>query len=148
MIGTRKQWMTFYPRERPVLADFVVDDAPEEKLAEYYRGIYRKSSVAEGGYEAEKFFPDVGEKGAWLFFTASPLRDSEGNITGALETFTRDEARDLVESLGGRTSSDVSKTVDYVVVGKDPGSKYDRAKELGITVLSESQFREMVEQSR
>ena len=60
MIGTSKQWMTFYPRERPVLADFVVDDAPEEKIAEYYGGIYRKSSVAEGGYEAEKFFPDVG----------------------------------------------------------------------------------------
>ncbi len=86
MIGTRKQWMTFYPSERLVLADFVVDDAPEEKIAEYYRGIYRKSPVAEGGYESEKFFPDVGEKGAWLFFTASPLRDSEGNVTGALET--------------------------------------------------------------
>jgi len=72
------------------------------------------------------------------------LKDLTFVFTGALETFTRDEARDLVESLGGRTSSDVSKTVDYVVVGKDPGSKYDRAKELGITVLSESQFREMV----
>ncbi len=73
------------------------------------------------------------------------LKDLTFVFTGALETFTRDEARDLVESLGGRTSSDVSKKVDYVVVGKDPGSKYDRAKELGITVLSESQFREMVE---
>jgi len=72
------------------------------------------------------------------------LKDLTFVFTGALETFTRDEARDLVESLGGRTSSDVSKTVDYVVVGKDPGSKYDRARELGITVLSESQFREMV----
>ncbi len=72
------------------------------------------------------------------------LRDLTFVFTGALETFSRDEARDLVESLGGRTSSDVSKKVDYVVVGKDPGSKYDRARELGITVLSESQFREMV----
>jgi len=73
------------------------------------------------------------------------LKDLTFVFTGALETFTRDEARDLVESLGGRTASGLSKKVDYVVVGKDPGSKYDRAKELGITVLSESQFREMVE---
>ncbi|MCP4667658.1 MAG: PAS domain S-box protein, partial [Deltaproteobacteria bacterium] len=87
MIGTRKQWMTFYPRERPVLADLVVDGAPEEKIAEYYSGMYRKSPFAKGGYEAEKYFPHVGEKGAWLFFTASPLRDAHGNITGALETF-------------------------------------------------------------
>jgi DNA ligase (NAD+) len=72
------------------------------------------------------------------------LRDLTFVFTGALETFSRDEARDLVESLGGKTASGVSKKVDYVVVGKDPGSKYDRARELGITVLSEGQFREMV----
>ena len=66
-------------------------------------------------------------------------------FTGALKSFTRDEARDLVESLGGRTASSVSKKVDYVVVGSDPGSKYERAKGLGITVLTENQFREMVE---
>ncbi len=71
------------------------------------------------------------------------LKDLTFVFTGALETFTRDEARDLVESLGGRTASGVSKKVDYVVVGKDPGSKYDRARELGITVLTESQFRKM-----
>jgi len=69
-------------------------------------------------------------------------------FTGALESFTRDEVRDLVESLGGKTALNVSKRVDYVVVGSDPGSKYDRANELGIPVLTESQFREMVEQSR
>ncbi len=72
------------------------------------------------------------------------LKDLTFVFTGALDSFTRDEARDLVESLGGRTASSVSKKVDYVVVGSDPGSKYERAKELGITVLTESQFREMV----
>ena len=67
-------------------------------------------------------------------------------FTGSLESFTRDEARDHVESLGGRTALGVSKKVDYVVAGSDPGSKYEKAKELGITVLTEQQFREMVEQ--
>ena len=69
-------------------------------------------------------------------------------FTGALESFTREEARDLVESLGGRTAPSISKKVDYVVAGSDPGSKYDRARELGITVLTEGQFREMVERGQ
>ncbi len=66
-------------------------------------------------------------------------------FTGALDSFTRDEARDLVESLGGKTASSISKKVDYVVVGSDPGSRYERARELGIKVLTENQFRAMVE---
>jgi DNA ligase (NAD+) len=66
-------------------------------------------------------------------------------FTGAMDSFSRDEARELVESLGGRAASSISKKVDYVVVGRDPGSKYEQARELGITVLTESQFKEMVE---
>jgi DNA ligase (NAD+) len=65
-------------------------------------------------------------------------------FTGALKTFGRDEARDLVESLGGMTASSVSKKVDYVVVGEDPGSKFDKAKELGIKILSEEEFKKMI----
>jgi len=66
-------------------------------------------------------------------------------FTGTLESFTRDEAKDMVESLGGRTASSISKKVDYVVAGEDPGLKYERAKRLGIKILTEKQFREMVE---
>jgi DNA ligase (NAD+) len=84
--------------------------------------------------------PEVEETAKWKGLTFV--------FTGTLESFARDEARNLVESLGGKTASSVSKRVDYVVVGSDPGSKYDRAKELGIPVLSESQFREMVERGR
>jgi len=65
-------------------------------------------------------------------------------FTGALKTFGRDEARNLVESLGGMTASSVSKKVDYVVVGEDPGSKFDKAKELGIKILTEEEFKKMV----
>jgi DNA ligase (NAD+) len=65
-------------------------------------------------------------------------------FTGALKTFGRDEARNMVESLGGMTASSVSKKVDYVVVGEDPGSKFDKAKELGIKILSEEEFKKMI----
>jgi DNA ligase (NAD+) len=65
-------------------------------------------------------------------------------FTGALKDVGRDEARNLVESLGGVTASSVSKKVDFVVVGEDPGSKYDKAKELGIKILTEEEFKKMV----
>jgi DNA ligase (NAD+) len=65
-------------------------------------------------------------------------------FTGALKTFGRDEARNLVESLGGMTASSVSKKVDYVVVGEDPGSKFDKAKALGIKILTEAEFKKMI----
>ncbi len=65
-------------------------------------------------------------------------------FTGALKTFGRDEARNLVESSGGMTTSSISKKVDYVVVGEDPGSKFDKAKELGIKTLTEEEFKKMI----
>ena len=86
LIGTRKQWLAFYPTKRPVMADLIVDNASEKELTRYYGRNYWKSSVTEGGYEAEGFFPDLGEKGRWIFFTAAPLKDEKGRITGAIET--------------------------------------------------------------
>ena len=86
IIGTRKQWMAFYAEERPILADLVVDNASRDEIARLYGIKCRKSEVIEGAYEAEDFFPDLGEKGRWLFFTAAPLRDAEGSVTGAIET--------------------------------------------------------------
>jgi DNA ligase (NAD+) len=65
-------------------------------------------------------------------------------FTGALKTFGRDEARTLVESLGATTASIVSKKVDFVVVGEDPGSKFNKAKELGIKTLTEEEFKKMI----
>jgi DNA ligase (NAD+) len=65
-------------------------------------------------------------------------------FTGALQYFARDDARNLVESLGGMTASSISKKIDYVVVGEDPGSKYDKAKELGIKILTEEEFKKMI----
>jgi DNA ligase (NAD+) len=65
-------------------------------------------------------------------------------FTGALKTLGRDEARNLVESLGALTASSVSKKVDFVVVGEDPGSKFDKARELGIKTLTEEEFKRMI----
>jgi DNA ligase (NAD+) len=65
-------------------------------------------------------------------------------LTGTLASFTRDEARAAIESRGGRVSSSVSKKTDYVVAGEEAGSKLDKAAELGVTVIDESAFKEIL----
>jgi DNA ligase (NAD+) len=66
-------------------------------------------------------------------------------FTGGLERYSREEARRLVEELGGHVTSSVSKKTDYVVVGKEAGTKLDQAKKLGITLLTEDEFSALVE---
>ena len=65
-------------------------------------------------------------------------------LTGALEEFTRDQASDIIEKLGGKTSSSVSKKTTYVLAGEDAGSKLTKAQNLGVTVISEAEFKEMI----
>jgi DNA ligase (NAD+) len=69
-----------------------------------------------------------------------PLAGKTFVLTGALENFSRDEARVVITRLGGRVTSSVSKKTDYVIVGKDPGSKSDDARRLGVPVLDEAEF--------
>ena len=65
-------------------------------------------------------------------------------LTGSLEDFTRGEASDIIEKLGGITSGTVSKKTDYVLAGEEAGSKLAKAEKLGITILTEEQFKEMI----
>jgi len=86
--------------------------------------------LIKGGitYEAEK-----ANKGG-------PLEGKTFVFTGVLKGFTRDEAESLVESKGGRPTSSVSKKTDYVVAGEEAGSKLDKARELGVKVITEEEF--------
>lgn len=97
MIGTRNQWMTFFSTARPVMMDFVVDRVPEEEILRHFGTRCRRSPVAEGAYEAELFFQDLGEEGEWLFFTTAPLIDEEGRLVGAVETIQNVTARKRAE---------------------------------------------------
>jgi DNA ligase (NAD+) len=67
-------------------------------------------------------------------------------LTGTLEKYTRDEAKKLIEERGGKVTGSVSKKTDYVVVGADPGSKLSKAQELGVKILNEEQFENMLKQ--
>ena len=66
-------------------------------------------------------------------------------LTGTLPTMTRGEASKIIEAFGGKTSSSVSKKTDYVLAGEDAGSKLKKATDLGITIISEEEFRKMYE---
>jgi DNA ligase (NAD+) len=65
-------------------------------------------------------------------------------LTGTLARYSRDEAKKLIEDAGGRVSASVSKKTDYVVAGSDAGSKLDKARELGVTVIGEQEMEELV----
>ncbi len=67
-------------------------------------------------------------------------------LTGTLETFTRAEAEAVIERFGGKTSGSVSKKTGYVLAGANPGSKLAKAQSLGVEVLTEEQFRSMIEE--
>jgi DNA ligase (NAD+) len=67
-------------------------------------------------------------------------------VTGTLDSMTRGEAKAAIEERGGRVTSAVSKKTSYVVVGRDPGSKADKARELGLEVLDEAAFRALLEE--
>lgn len=66
-------------------------------------------------------------------------------FTGALKEFTRGEAKSIVEQLGGEVLNSVSKNVDYVVVGEKPGSKYDKARAMGLKIINEDEFKKLIE---
>jgi DNA ligase (NAD+) len=66
-------------------------------------------------------------------------------LTGTLPTLTREAATELIEQAGGKVTSSVSKKTSYVVAGEGPGSKFDKAQELGVTMIGEDELRALVE---
>ena len=108
-----------------------------ESLAVYFKQISNQEEIkrlAECGVGVEITGESVG----------TALSGKQFVLTGSLESLTRDEAKEKIAALGGRVTSTVSKKTDYVVVGTDPGSKVEKAKKLGIEVVTEKKLKQML----
>ena len=86
IIGTTDSWKAFYDSKRPILATLIVDGADAIEVQRLYGDTARASELLAGAYDAESFFPNFGPAGSWLYFTAAPLRDEQGQVIGAIET--------------------------------------------------------------
>ncbi len=85
VIGTTGHWRAFYDKERPCLADLLLD-GEADKVSAWYEGKFRKSTLIDDAYEAADFFPRMTGEGKWLYFTAGLVRDPDGKVIGAVET--------------------------------------------------------------
>ena len=97
----------------------------------------------------QKFLEKLKKVGVKIQYQKSKIKNQkfEGKIfvlTGGLEIMTRDETKQKIRQLGGEISESVSKKIDFVIVGSEPGSKYEKAKKLGIKTIKEEEFLEML----
>ena len=123
--------------------------ASQEQIAEV-EGIGPRIAEAVGEYFAEPHNRETVSRlrKAGLHFAVSeeerdasrPLEGKRFVLTGTLPTLSRSEARERIEAAGGKVSGSVGKSTDYVVLGENPGSKAEKARALGKTVLSEDEF--------
>lgn len=102
VIGTRQHWRAFYADKRPCMADLLVAEA-YEGIERWYAGKFKKSNLVHEAYEALDFFPALNRNGRWIRFTAAAVRDSDGNLIGAVETLEdiserRNAEQALIES--------------------------------------------------
>jgi DNA ligase (NAD+) len=113
----------------PVVAHSVQDWFADEANRKLVRGL------AEAGVRTS----EAGEAPTSLAF-----QGQQWVLTGALQEMTRDDAKTAIEARGGRVTSSVSKKTSVVVVGVDPGSKYDKARELNVKCVDEAEFRRLL----
>jgi len=114
----------------PIVAESIYNFFHSEKNQEVLEKLKRKGGIHFPVEEREE--------------RESPLEGKTFVLTGGLDRMSRDQAREAIEEMGGRVSSSVSRKTDFVVVGKDPGSKYDNAVKLGIKILNEEEFEKLL----
>ena len=112
VIGTSDQWRGFYPERRPVLADLIAAGKLEAASAHYEAGHFRASLIVPGAYEAEGYFPHAGGNGRWLYFTAAPVHDAQGNVVAVIETLQDISERKTAEHALQDQNDNLEKLVE------------------------------------
>jgi PAS domain S-box-containing protein len=126
MVGSRQQWKAFYGSQRPVMADLIIDNASDRDIVEYYGEKYNRSAEFTGRFAATDFFPDLPPEGKWLFFTASPFTDSQGNIAGAVETLqdvTQEKRKEETIKELSRIYRNILEFIPYPIIVYNEGGE-------------------------
>jgi PAS domain S-box-containing protein len=110
MVGTRQHWQAFYTKPRALLADLIVDNI-DPATDHNFREKYKPSSLIDGAYEEEDFFPNIGAAGHWLQFTAAPLRGRNGELVGAIQSLRDVTERRVAENALRRAHDNLEHTV-------------------------------------
>ena len=105
-IGTKNHWRPFREKECPLMVDLIVNNESDQVVKKYYKGQSRKSDYVEDAFDAIDFFPNLGEEGKWLTFSAAPLLDIDGNVIGAVEVL-----QDFTEQTATAKHFDIMKNV-------------------------------------
>ncbi|NLN42579.1 MAG: NAD-dependent DNA ligase LigA [Clostridiales bacterium] len=128
--------------------DFLAIDEIGEKIAQSITAFFREEQNLKLIDKLRKAGVNLQQRSALLNQEEEkkehPWNGKTFVLTGTLDEYTRNQAKALIEERGGRVTSSVSKKTDYVVAGENPGSKLDKAKELGITVIDQQQFKSML----
>ena len=117
---------------------FAFGDVMSQSIVEYFKNENNLKIIEklfENGIKINNFEQKTSKKLSSLVFV----------LTGTLPTLSREEATKLIEDNGGNVSSSVSKKTDFILLGSEPGSKYQKGLELGIKMISEQELKKMVE---
>ena len=117
----------------PVVAKNIYDWFHNEKNIDFLK------KLEKAGVEVENPFSAKASAGK------EKLKGKSFVLTGSLEAMTREEAKEKIRSLGGRVSESISENTDYLIAGQEPGSKYEKAKKLGVKVIEEKKFLSLIE---
>ncbi len=131
LVGTDNHWKPFYPHKRPMLADLVMEGDLETILELYKDMNLRASTMIDGAYEAEHFFPSLGTEGIHLHINAAPIMDDAVNIQGAIVTYQDlseihrlQKEKEQAERMAavGRTVAGLAHYIKNVLTGLDGGA--------------------------
>ncbi len=142
MIGHSEQWRAFYDEARPIMADLIVDRALDGAVDQFYHGKFQRSALIDGAFEAEDYFPAIGQGGRWLFFTAAPIRDEAGEIIGAIETLQDITERRRAEAALRNNEAYLAQIIDgssvatFVINAEHRVSHWNRACEVLTGVMA------------
>ena len=148
VIGTTEQWRAFYDRERPCLADLLLD-GEVENISGWYEGKFRKSILIDDAYEAIDFFPRMTGDGKWLYFTAGLVRGPDGKVIGAVETLEDITERKQAEEALRREHEKLDRAFEQLTASEEElrVSYEDLARSQKILQESEERYRALYDEN-